>query len=43
MAVKRLLLEETMLDPSDAFLSREATGRGGRRDLSKSHDKYLCG
>ncbi len=43
LAVERLLLEETVLDPSDAFLTRQPTGRSGRRDLSKSHDRYLYG
>jgi len=43
MAVTRLLLEETKLDPSDAFLSRKPTGRSGRKDLSRVHDKYLYG
>jgi len=43
MAVTRLLLEETKLDPSDPFLSRKPTGRSGRKDLSRAHDKYLYG
>jgi hypothetical protein len=43
VAVTRLLLEETKIDPSDSFLSREPTGRSGRKDLSKAHDKYLYG
>jgi len=43
MAVTRLLLEETKLDPSDPFLSRIPTGRSGRKDLSRAHDKYLYG
>jgi len=43
MAVTRLLLEETKLDPSDPFLLRRPTGRSGRKDLSRAHDKYLYG
>jgi hypothetical protein len=43
VAVTRLLLDETKIDPSDSFLSREPTGRSGRKDLSKAHDKYLYG
>jgi hypothetical protein len=43
MAVTRLLLEETKLDPSDPFLSRKPTGRSGRKDLSRAHDKHLYG
>jgi hypothetical protein len=43
VTVKRLVLEETKLDPSDPFLSSRPTGRSGHRDLSKAHDKHLYG
>jgi len=43
LAVTRLLLAETKLDPSDPFLSRKPTGRSGHKHLSEAHDKYLYG
>jgi hypothetical protein len=43
LAITRLLMEETRLDPSDSFLTRQPAGRSGRGDLSKDHDKYLYG
>lgn len=43
IAVTRLLQEETKIDPSDPFLSRQTRGKSGRRDLSKAHDRYLYG
>jgi hypothetical protein len=43
LAITRLLMEETRLDPSDSFLTRQPAGRSGRGDLSKAHDKYLYG
>ena len=43
IAVSQLLKEETKVDAKDPFLVRKATGRSGRGDLSKAHDKYLYG
>jgi hypothetical protein len=43
LAVARLIQEEVKLDPSDSFLSRKPSGRSGRKDLSRAHDKYLYG
>jgi hypothetical protein len=43
IAIARLVLEETRLDPSDPFLSRQPTGRSGHKDLSNDHDRYLYG
>ena len=43
IAVTRLVLEEMKLDYSDPFLSRQPTGRSGRKNLSKAHDRYLYG
>jgi hypothetical protein len=43
LAVARLLQEETAFDTNDSFFSRKPTGRSGRKDLSRAHDKYLYG
>ncbi len=43
IAVSQLLQEETKVDRRDSFLERKPTGRSGRGDLSKAHDKYLYG
>jgi hypothetical protein len=43
IAVSQLLKEETKVDAKDPFLVRKPTGRSGRGDLSKAHDRYLYG
>lgn len=43
IAVSQLLKEETKVDAKDPFLVRRPTGRSGRGDLSKAHDRYLYG
>jgi len=43
IAVSKLLKEETKVNAKDPFLVRKPTGRSGRGDLSKAHDKYLYG
>jgi hypothetical protein len=43
LAVAKLIQEEVKLDPSDSFLSRKPSGRSGRKDFSRAHDKYLYG
>ncbi len=43
MAVRKLLLEETEIDPADSFLSSRPFGRSHRKDISTAHDKYLYG
>lgn len=43
IAVSQLLQEETKVDAKDPFLVRKPTGRSGRGDLSKAHDRYLYG
>ncbi len=43
MAVRKLLLEETKIDPADSFLCSRPLGRSHRKDLSSAHDKYLYG
>ncbi len=43
IAVSQLLKEETKIDAKDPFLVRKPTGRSGRGDLSKAHDRYLYG
>lgn len=43
LAVTRMLQEEVKIDRADPILSRKPTGRSGRKDLSKAHDRYLYG
>jgi len=43
LAVSQLLKEETKVDAKEPFLVRKTSGRSGRGDLSKAHDRYLSG
>ena len=43
IALSRFLKEETKVNAKDPFLVRKPTGRSGRRDLSKAHDRCLYG